>query len=160
MAKKVVKTNAVRIVEQQKMPHEILSYAIKEGESVDGLTVSEKIGYSVTYVHKTLLATSGKNFYVFVIPVDKELDLKKAAKVVREKKIEMLAAKDLLGVTGYVRGGCSPIGMKKLFPTYIAETAQKLDFMIVSGGKIGLQVKLAPQDLAKIVQAQFADIVD
>ncbi|WP_068675177.1 Cys-tRNA(Pro) deacylase [Oceanobacillus sp. Castelsardo] len=159
MAKKVTKTNAVRLIEQQKVSYELLEYNTEEGKPVDGISVSEKIGYPDEYVYKTLVTTAGANrYYVFVIPVAKELDLKKAAKAVGEKKVEMIAVKDLLGLTGYVRGGCSPIGMKKLFPTYMDETAETLEFMIVSAGKIGMQIKLAPQDLAEISHAKFAAI--
>lgn len=160
MAKKMAKTNAVRLIEQQKISYELLSYKTEAGQPVDGITVSEKIGYPCEYVYKTLVATAGaKHYYVFVVPVAEELDLKKAAKVIGEKKIEMVAMKELLGLTGYVRGGCSPIGMKKWFPTYIDESAESLDFMIVSAGKIGMQLKLAPQDLAKACHAKFAAIV-
>lgn len=106
------------------------------------------------------MATAGaKDYCVFVVPVAEELDVKKAAKIIGEKKIEMIAMKELLGATGYVRGGCSPIGMKKSFPTYIDAAAETLDFIIVSAGKIGLQLKLAPQDLAKACDAAFAEIV-
>ncbi|MBZ5752117.1 MULTISPECIES: Cys-tRNA(Pro) deacylase [Metabacillus] len=160
MAKKGTKTNAVRLIEQQKIDYELLSYETEAGKAVDGISVSEKIGYPFEYVYKTLVATAGKNqYYVFVVPVAEELDLKKAAKVIGEKKIEMIAVKELLGLTGYVRGGCSPIGMKKLFPTYIDSTAETLDFIIVSAGKIGMQLKVDPQDLAKICQAKFDVIV-
>jgi Cys-tRNA(Pro)/Cys-tRNA(Cys) deacylase len=160
MAKKVTKTNAVRLIEQQKIAYELLHYETEAVKAVDGISVSEKIGYPVEYVYKTLVATAGKNhYYVFVVPVAEDLDLKKAAKVVGEKKIEMIAVKGLLGLTGYVRGGCSPVGMKKLFPTYINSTAETLDFIIVSAGKIGTQLKLAPQDLAKVCQAKFDVIV-
>jgi Cys-tRNA(Pro)/Cys-tRNA(Cys) deacylase len=160
VAKKVIKTNAVRLVEQQKISYELLSYKLNEGQSVDGISVSEKIGYPVDYVFKTLVATAGINqYYIFVVPVAEELDLKKAAKVVGQKKIEMIAVKELLGITGYIRGGCSPIGMKKSFPTFINATAETLDFMIVSAGKIGLQLKLAPQDLAKACHGKFEEIV-
>lgn len=160
MAKKAEKTNAVRLMDQKKVPYELLRYEIKDGKSVDGISVSEKIGYSYEYVYKTLVARAGRNdFYVFVVPVAKELDLKKAAKVVGQKKVEMIAVKELLGITGYVRGGCSPIGMKKTFPTYIDETATGLDFIIVSAGKIGMQLKMAPQDLAEVSRAEFVDII-
>ncbi|MGO4889486.1 Cys-tRNA(Pro) deacylase [Anaerobacillus sp. MEB173] len=160
MAKKIAKTNAVRLIEQQKISYELLLYATDDGQAVDGITVSEKIGYPFEYVYKTLIATAGANrYYVFVVPVAEELDLKKAAKVIGEKKIEMIAVKDLLGLTGYVRGGCSPIGMKKLFPTYFDTTAEILDFMIVSAGKIGMKLKVAPLDLAKACDGKFAEIV-
>ena len=160
MAKKQAKTNAVRLIEQKKIAHEIFEYTINDGESVDGLTVAGKIGQPVEHVYKTLVATAGKgNYFVFVIPVDAELNLKAAAKVVGQKKIEMLPVKELLGLTGYIRGGCSPIGMKKLFPTIIEEVATALDYMIVSAGKIGMQIKLAPEDLQNATNGQFASIV-
>ncbi|MER2126760.1 Cys-tRNA(Pro) deacylase [Solibacillus sp.] len=160
MAKKHVKTNAIRLIEQQKIAHEIFEYTTEDGAAVDGVTVAEKIGQPVAYVYKTLIATAGKgNYFVFVIPVAAELNLKAAAKVVGEKKVELIAVKELLGLTGYVRGGCSPVGMKKLFPTYIEQAAETLDYLIVSAGKIGMQMKLAPQDLAKASRAKFASIV-
>ncbi|EME74723.1 Cys-tRNA(Pro) deacylase [Bacillus sonorensis] len=160
MAKKMAKTNAVRLIEQQNISYELLGYKTEDGQTVDGISVSEKIGYPVEYVYKTLVATAGANqYYVFVVPVAEELDLKKAAKAAGEKKIDMIPMKELLGVTGYVRGGCSPIGMKKSFPAYIDATAETLDFIIVSAGKIGMQLKLAPQDLAKACHAKFAAIV-
>lgn len=159
MAKKQAKTNAVRLIEQKKIVHEIFEYTINDGEAVDGLTVAGKIGQPVEHVYKTLVATAGKgNYFVFVIPVDAELNLKAAAKVVLQKKIEMLPVKELLGLTGYIRGGCSPIGMKKLFPTIIEEAATALDYMIVSAGKIGMQIKLAPEDLQKATNGKFAAI--
>ncbi|MCY7855664.1 Cys-tRNA(Pro) deacylase [Bacillus sonorensis] len=160
MAKKMAKTNAVRLIEQQNISYELLGYKTEDGQTVDGISVSEKIGYPVEYVYKTLVATAGANqYYVFVVPVAEELDLKKAAKAAGEKKIDMIPMKELLGVTGYVRGGCSPIGMKKSFPAYIDATAETLDFIIVSAGKIGMQLKLTPQDLAKACHAKFAAIV-
>ncbi|MEG0473046.1 MAG: Cys-tRNA(Pro) deacylase [Solibacillus sp.] len=160
MAKKNVKTNAIRFIEQQKIPHEVFEYTTENGEAVDGVTVSGKIGQPVERVYKTLIATAGKgHYFVFVIPVAAELNLKAAAKAVGEKKVDMLAVKELLGLTGYVRGGCSPIGMKKLFPTYIDSTAETLDYFIVSAGKIGMQVKLAPADLANATKAKFASII-
>lgn len=160
MAKKHVKTNAIRLIEQQKIAHEIFEYTTEDGTAVDGVTVAEKIGQPVAHVYKTLIATAGKgNYFVFVIPVAAELNLKAAAKVVGEKKVELIAVKELLGLTGYVRGGCSPVGMKKLFPTYIEQAAETLDYLIVSAGKIGMQMKLAPQDLAKASRAKFASIV-
>ena len=160
MAKKMAKTNAVRLIEQQNISYELLGYKTEDGQPVDGISVSEKIGYPSEHVYKTLVATAGaKDYCVFVVPVAEELDVKKAAKIIGEKKIEMIAMKELLGATGYVRGGCSPIGMKKTFPTYIDAAAETLDFIIVSAGKIGLQLKLAPQDLAKACDAAFAEIV-
>lgn len=111
-------------------------------------------------VFKTLVARGAKGqFYVFDVPVAENLDLKKAAKAVGEKSIEMIHQKELLPLTGYVHGGCSPVGMKKLFPTVFHETAENLETMIVSAGKIGYQVELAPHDLAALVRAKFADII-
>ena len=161
MAKKVAKTNAVRLIEQQKIAHELIEYTTENGQAVDGETVAAKIGENAQFVYKTLVATAGSNkFYVFVVPVLKELNLKAAAKVAGEKKIEMLAMKDLLALTGYVRGGCSPVGMKKAFPTFIDESAKDLPYIIVSAGKIGMQMKLAPNDLAIASKAQFAPIIN
>ena len=160
MAKKVAKTNAVRLIEQQKIVHELIEYETENGQAVDGETVAAKIGHDPQHVYKTLVATAGSNkYYVFVVPVLQELNLKAAAKVAGQKKIEMLAMKDLLGLTGYVRGGCSPVGMKKAFPTFIDTSAESLPFIVVSAGKIGMQMKLAPADLAKASSAQFAPIV-
>ena len=160
MAKKVSKTNAVRQLEQQKIAHELFEYETEDGQAVDGVTVANKIDQPVEHVFKTLLATAGPNrYYVFVVPVAAELHLKQAAKAAGEKKIEMLPVKDLLGLTGYVRGGCSPVGMKKLFPTFIDASAENLDYIIVSAGKIGMQMKLAPADLAKISKAKFVNII-
>lgn len=160
MAKKHVKTNAIRLIEQKKIAHETFEYTTEDGAAVDGVTVATKIGQPVENVYKTLIATAGKGkYFVFVIPVAAELNLKAAAKVVGEKKVEMIAVKELLGLTGYVRGGCSPIGMKKLFPTYIEQEAQALEYIIVSAGKIGMQMKLAPQDLAQAANAKFAELI-
>ena len=160
MAKKIVKTNAIRSIEQQKVPHEVLEYSFQEGDAVDGITVATKIGYPVHHVFKTLVATAGGNkYFVFVIPVNDELNLKAAAKVVGEKKVEMIHVKELLPLTGYVRGGCSPVGMKKLFPTFIDASAETKPFILVSAGKIGMQVKLTPTDLARLTKAKFASLV-
>ena len=159
MAKKAPKTNAVRLLEQQKIAHELIYYETEDGQAVDGDTVARKIGYPHAHVYKTLIATAGSNkFFVFVVPVLAELNLKAAAKVAGEKKIEMIAVKELLPLTGYVRGGCSPVGMKKLFPTFIDASAESLEFMIVSAGKIGMQMKLAPSDLARVSKANFSEI--
>lgn len=158
MAKKIQKTNAVRIVEQQKIAHDVLQYDV-DLEHVDGISVADKIGRSTDEVFKTLVATAGaQKYFVFVIPVGAELNLKLAAKVVGEKKIDMLPVKELLGLTGYVRGGCSPIGMKKLFPTVIDEAATTKSTIIVSAGKIGMQLQLAVDDLARITNAQIVAI--
>ena len=159
MAKaKYTKTNAIRLLEQQKIQFDVLEYETGDG-LVDGVSVAEKIGHPVTSVFKTLVAkASAQKLFVFVIPVAEELDLKAAAKVVGEKKIEMLAVKELLGYTGYVRGGCSPVGMKKLYPTVIDASAREQGSMIVSAGKIGMQINVQVDDLLTVTKAQLAPI--
>lgn len=158
MAKKIQKTNAVRLLEQQKIPYTLKEYVINE-EHLDGVTAAQEIGEPVESVFKTLVATSmKKQLYVFVIPVAKELDLKAAAKFVEEKKIEMLHVKDLLVNTGYIRGGCSPLGMKKHFPTVIDEDALLQEHVFVSAGKRGMQICISPQNLAQASQAKFGAI--
>ncbi len=159
MAKaKYTKTNAIRLLEQQKIKFDVLEYETGDG-LVDGVSVAEKIGHPVTSVFKTLVAkASAQKLFVFVIPVAEELDLKAAAKVVGEKKIEMLAVKELLGYTGYVRGGCSPVGMKKLYPTVIDASAREQGSIIVSAGKIGMQMNVQVDDLLTVTKAQLAPI--
>lgn len=158
MSKKEIKTNAMRMLERQKIPFEYETYEC--GEFMDGIHVADKLGYEHQYVYKTLV-TTGKSggHYVFVIPIEEEIDFKKAAKAVGEKSVEMLPLKDLTKVTGYVRGGCTAIGMKKAFPTVIQEDARELDHMHVSGGKLGMQLTLKPLDLQKAANAQFADVI-
>ncbi|KOS00555.1 Cys-tRNA(Pro) deacylase [Paenibacillus polymyxa] len=151
------KTNAMRILDGQHIQYNILSYDHQDGK-IDGMNVAEKINRAPEIVFKTLVAHSKQNLFVFVIPVHKELDLKKAAKSAGEKKIEMLPVKDLQKFTGYIRGGCSPIGMKKLYPTFIDQPALEREAIVVSGGKIGTQLELSPHDLAQLIQAQFADL--
>lgn len=152
------KTNAVRLLDQQKIAYNLIEYTIENGQT-DGVTVANKVGHPVECVFKTLVAVSGTgNHYVFVLPVAEELNLKACAKLVGEKKIEMLAVKDLLSVTGYIRGGCSPMGMKKQYPVFIDETAASLDYIIVSAGKIGVQVQLNPNDLLIAAKASYAKI--
>lgn len=155
---KNVKTNAVRLLAQQKIQFNVMEYEIGDG-LVDGVSVAGKIGHPVSRVFKTLVAKADvQKLFVFVIPVDKELDLKVAAKVVGEKKIDMLAVKELLGYTGYVRGGCSPIGMKKLYPTVIDVTAREQGSIIVSAGKIGMQIHMQVDDLLAATKGQLAPI--
>ena len=158
MSKKEVKTNAMRMLDRQKIPYEYEEYECDE--FTDGIQVADKLGYDHSLVYKTLV-TTGKTgqHYVFVIPIEEEIDFKKAAKVVGEKSLEMLHLKDLTKVTGYVRGGCTAIGMKKQFPTVIQESAEALEYMHVSGGKLGMQIKLAPLDLQKAAGAVFADVI-
>ena len=152
-----IKTNVMRILEKERIPHSVHFY--DADGNFDGVSVAHKVNKDPEIVFKTLI-TGGKPrcFYVFVIPVGEELDLKKAASACGEKSVEMLAVKDLLPTTGYIRGGCSPVGMKKLFPTFIDETAQLCDTIVVSGGKIGTQVELAPDDLARLTGAKYAPL--
>lgn len=159
MAKaKHAKTNAIRLLEQQKIQFEVIEYETGDGQ-VDGISVAEKIGHPVSRVFKTLVAkASAQKLFVFVIPVAEELDLKAAAKVVGEKKIDMLPVKELLGYTGYVRGGCSPVGMKKLYPTVIDASAQEQGSIIVSAGKIGMQIHVQLDDLVAVTKAKLAPI--
>ena len=151
------KTNVMRLLEQKKVAYQHYTYE-SEG-AITGLEVAEKLGQDPAQVFKTLVTTgrSGAH-YVFVIPVGAGLDLKKAAKVVGEKSLEMLKQKDLLPLTGYIHGGCSPIGMKKPFHTTIDSTAEQFDSIIFSGGRIGLQVQVSLPDLARLVRFQLADI--
>ena len=157
--KKEVKTNVMRILEKEKVDYEAHYYPHGK-EAVDGVTVAELTGQNPDYVFKTLVTVSNKKeYFVFVIPVAEELDLKKAAKAVGAKSIEMIHVKDITKVTGYVRGGCSPLGMKKLYPTIIQESAETFDMIYVSGGRIGSTIKVNPQELARVVNAKFADFI-
>lgn len=152
------KTNVMRLLEQAKIPYEMTTYEVKDGK-IDGQAVAAKIGRSPEQVFKTLVAVGkSKTNYVFVIPVDLELDLKKAGYVAGEKSIEMLHVKDLQKTTGYIRGGCSPIGMKKAFQTFIHESAKSLKAITVSGGKIGVQVTVNPERLCDYINGHFADL--
>lgn len=154
-----VKTNAIRILEKNNVKYEIITYDSKDGK-IDGISVAEKINRNIEEVYKTLVTIGNSNeLYVFVIPVDKELDLKKAAKIVEEKKIEMIYVKDILKYTGYIRGGCSPFGMKKQYKTFVNDTAKNLEKVIVSGGKIGIQVEINPEALIEILDVKFQDII-
>ncbi|MDK0912244.1 Cys-tRNA(Pro) deacylase [Clostridium perfringens] len=160
MAKdKKLKTNAMRILDYKKVSYEMLSYESEDGK-IDGISVAHKIGVDEKNVFKTLVAQgTSKELYVFVIPVAEELDLKNAAKIAGEKKVEMIAVKDILKYTGYIRGGCSPIGMKKNYKTFIHESAEDLDFIIFSAGKIGHQIKMNPKDLVNVVEGEFAFLI-
>ena len=153
------KTNVMRLLEQKKVSYTPHEYPHGD-DAVDGVSVAKLCGQEPGQVFKTLVARGAKGqFYVFDVPVAENLDLKKAAKAVGEKSIEMIHQKELLPLTGYVHGGCSPVGMKKLFPTVIDASAENLETMIVSAGKIGYQVELSPRDLAALVRAKFADII-
>lgn len=152
------KTNVMRILEKEKI--EYTSHEYPHGkDAVDGVTVAKLMGQNPDYVFKTLVTKgSGRNYYVFVVPVAKELDLKKCAKAVGEKSVEMIPVKDINKVTGYVRGGCSPVGMKKQYRTTYHITADSIPRIIVSAGKIGYQIDLKPQDLINLTSGQTADI--
>ena len=153
------KTNVMRILDQKEIPYPPHTYPHEEGEAVDGVTVAGIMGQDPECVFKTLVARGASGaLYVFDIPVADSLDLKKAAKAVGEKSVAMLHQKELLPLTGYVHGGCSPIGMKKQYPTVFHETAEILDTIIVSAGKIGCQVELSPTDLIGLVGAETADL--
>ena len=147
----------MRLLEQKKIPFR--SYTYESEQSITGLEVAERLGQNPEQVFKTLV-TTGKSgtHYVFVIPVGAGLDLRKAAKAVGEKSLEMLKQKDLLPLTGYVHGGCSPIGMKKAFRTVIDASVQQFESLIFSGGRIGLQVELSLADLARVVRFETADV--
>jgi len=153
------KTNAIRILESHKIRFEAISYNVDE-DDLSGETVALKIGANPESVFKTLVCVGDKSGHiVFCIPVTQELNLKKAAGASKNKKVEMIKLKDLLPLTGYIRGGCSPIGMKKLLPTYIDETAQLFESIYVSAGVRGLQMKLFPEDLIKLIDASYKDLI-
>ena len=155
---KEVKTNAVRILDKNKIPYELLTYECDE--FIDGIHTAEITGVPVEQSYKTLVMQGkSKQYYVFVVPVSAEVDLKAAARAVSEKSVEMIHVKDITAITGYVRGGCSPLGMKKQFPTVIDSTAEAFDEIYISGGRIGTTIRLGTRDLAKIVRATFADVI-
>ena len=159
MSKKDEKTNVMRILEQKSIPYTPHTYPHDGEAAPDGLAVARSLGQDPETVFKTLVARGASNaLYVFDIPVGDSLDLKKAAKAVGEKSVAMLRQKELLPLTGYVHGGCSPIGMKKQYPTVFHETAEILDTILVSAGKVGYQVELAPADLIALVGAGTADL--
>lgn len=152
------KTNVMRILDKAKISYKHYSYA--DTDAISGTEVAAVLKQNPEQVFKTLVtASKSGNHYVFMIPVECELDLKKAASAVGEKSVEMLKLKELLPLTGYVHGGCSPIGMKKLFKTVIDSSAQAFDTIIFSAGKIGYQVELKPDDLRKIVPFEFKEVV-
>ena len=153
------KTNAIRILEARKVMFETVSYEVDESD-LTGETVALKVGADPETVFKTLVCNGDKTGYVvFCIPVITELDLKKAASSSGNKKVELIKAKDLFPLTGYLRGGCSPVGMKKPFPTYVDETAQLFESIYVSAGIRGTQMKLSPDDLLRAVEADYADLI-
>lgn len=152
------KTNVMRILDQKKIPY--MSHCYLNTGAISGIEVAEVLKEDPKKVFKTLVTISSTNhYYVFVIPVAEELDLKKAAKAVNEKSISMLKQKDLLPLTGYIHGGCSPIGMKKVFKTVVHVSAESLDTIMISAGKIGYQVELNYQELEKFVPLELHDII-
>ncbi len=158
MSKKENKTNAMRILDKNKISYRTNTYECDE--FIDGIHVADMNGDSYEQSFKTLV-TVGKSgsYYVFALPIDKEINFKKAAKIVGEKSIEMIHVKDINKITGYIRGGCTPVGMKKLYPTIIHESAKNFDEIIISGGRLGLQIILNPNDLAAVTNAKFADFL-
>lgn len=155
---KEIKTNAMRILDKKKISYQVNSYICEE--FIDGVHIADKLGQAYEKSFKTLVAVGkSKEHYVFVIPVDKEIDFKKAAKVVGEKSIELVPVKEIQGLTGYIRGGCTPIGMKKLFKTIIQESAKEHEEIIISGGKLGLQILLNPKDLIMVVNGEYGDVI-
>lgn len=159
MSSGVKKTNAMRMLDSAKIPYEVRTYEFEETD-LAGVHAADAVGMPYETVFKTLVARGDKTgFVVFCIPVAEELDLKKAARASKNKSVELLHVKDLLPTTGYIRGGCSPVGMKKQYPTVFHETAAGLDTVIVSAGRIGFQVELAPADLIGLVRGAYADII-
>lgn len=156
---KIIKTNAMRILDSNSVKYQEKVLDIKE--ALDGVTCANMLGVELESTFKTLVTVSkSKNYYVFVVPVAEKLSLKKAASVVGEKDLSMLPQKELLALTGYVHGGCSPIGMKKVFKTVIDETAILFDKIIFSGGKIGYFIEVNPQDIVGVIPVEFKDIVE
>ena len=157
---KEAKTNAMRMLERAKIPYTAHEYPHEEGQAVDGANVARLTGQDPARVFKTLVTQGAdRNYYVFVVPVLAELDLKKAAKSAGVKSVAMIHVADINKVTGYIRGGCSPVGMKKQFPTVFHETAAEQEQIAVSAGKIGYQVVCKPGDLLALLRAKTADII-
>lgn len=152
------KTNAMRMLEDLGISYESRDYPTDDG-LIDGVSVADKVCLPHRAVFKTLVAHDGAAIFVFIVPVEEKLSLKKAAKAAGVKKVEMLQHKDLLGKTGYVHGGCSPIGMKRLFPTFLHESAKDEERIAVSAGRVGCQVLLKPADLLRAAEASWADLI-
>lgn len=150
------KTNAMRMLDRAKIPYTVHTY--EASEALDGVTVAGKLGCPVEQVYKTLVTQGKHGYFVFVIPAAAELDLKKAARAVGEKAVEMIHVKEINKVTGYIRGGCSPVGMKKTYPTVLDATARERETIIVSAGRIGWQMELAPDALAGLIGASFEQV--
>ena len=156
--KKEVKTNVMRILEKEKIP--FTHYTYECDEFIDGCQIADKLSLPYEKVYKTLVTEgNSRNYFVFVIPIAEELDLKKAAKSVGEKSVAMIHVKDINAITGYIRGGCTAIGMKKQFVTRLDESAKSQETIIVSGGRIGSQIELKPDDLLRACKGEYADII-
>ncbi len=157
--KKEIKTNAMRMLDKNKIDYEVLQYECDE--FIDGLHTAEKTGAPVEQSFKTLvLQGKSKQYYVFVLPIAEEIDLKHAARLVEEKSVEMIHVKDITDITGYVRGGCSPLGMKKNYPVILQESACSYDKIYISGGRIGTTLCLAPEDLIRVTGARTGDFLE
>ena len=154
---KDIKTNAMRILDKNRIPYQVNTYECEE--FIDGIHIADMLGQSYDQSFKTLV-TVGKSgeHYVFAIPIDRELDLKKAAKAVGEKSVEMIHVKDINQITGYIRGGCTPIGMKKNYVTVLHGSIRTLNEVIISGGRIGSQIQMKPDDLIRVTNARVEDI--
>lgn len=156
---KIIKTNVMRILDSNKITYDIVTYNSNDGK-IDGISVAHKIGLDKSHVFKTLITQgTSKALYVFVIPVAEELNLKEAAILVGEKKLEMIHVKDIMKYTGYLRGGCSPIGLKHDYKIFVHESAKELDSIIISAGKIGYQIKINPTDLIGLVKGTFSFLI-
>ncbi|WP_040191279.1 Cys-tRNA(Pro) deacylase [Clostridium culturomicium] len=152
------KTNAMRILDKEKINYVVYTYENKDGK-IDGVSVAHKLNQDVNKVFKTLVTKGVSNeYYVFVIPVEKELSLKAAAKVVGEKSVDMIKVEEINKVTGYIRGGCSPVGMKRVYTTVIDKSCENFEAIIVSGGKIGCQIEINPKDLIELINGKTEEI--
>lgn len=158
MKNKEIKTNAMRILEREKIPYTQYTYECEE--FVDALQIADMLSLPYEKVYKTLVTIGNSgNYYVFVIPIAEELDMKKAAKSVEEKAVSMIHVKEINAVTGYIRGGCTAVGMKKQYVTRIDKSAEALETVIVSGGRIGSQIELAPEDFLRACRGEYGDII-
>ena len=156
---KLAKTKVARILDQKKIVYD--SYTYQQDPKLTGEMIAQQVGIDPNRMFKTLVTVSNKNtYYVFVVPVNKELNFKKAAKITATKSIEMIKMKDLLALTGYIHGGCSPIGMKKYFTTYIDESAKAFEKIVFSAGKVGRQVDVSLVDLQKVIKVEFGQLTD
>lgn len=153
-----LKTNAMRILDKEGISYNTYTYDAGDGQ-IDGISVAAKMGLSVERVYKTLVTQGhSKNYFVFILPVSRELDLKTASRAVGEKFVEMIKVADINKVTGYIRGGCSPLGMKKEYTTVLDRSCEELDAIVISAGKIGYQIEIAPKDLIQLIHCKVDSI--